>query len=94
MNLTAVKGQTVAAPYIDESPICIECKVKQIVHLGTHDMFIAEVVNVLADDKYLNPETGAFKLQDANLLVYSHGNYYETGNQIGKFGWSVQKKKK
>ncbi len=94
MKLTPSKAQMVKAPIIEESPINIECKVKEIVHLGSHDMFIAEVVNVLADDKYLNPETGAFKLQDANLLVYSHGNYYETGNQIGKFGWSVQKKKK
>ena len=94
MKLTPSKAQMVKAPIIEESPINIECKVKEFVHLGSHDMFIAEVVNVLADDKYLNPETGAFKLQDANLLVYSHGNYYETGNQIGKFGWSVQKKKK
>ena len=56
-------------------------------------MFIADVVNVLADDKYLNPETGAFDMQKANLMAYSHGKYYELGEFIGKFGWSVQKKK-
>lgn len=57
-------------------------------------MFISDVVNILADDKYINPETGAFDMQKADLLVYSHGHYYETGKEIGKFGWSVQKKNK
>jgi hypothetical protein len=57
-------------------------------------MFIADVVNVLADDKYLHPETDAFLLNEADLLVYSHGHYYEMGKPIGKFGWSVQKKTK
>ena len=66
---------------------------KEIIALGSHDMFIADVVNVLADDKYLNPETGAFDMQKANLMAYSHGKYYELGEFIGKFGWSVQKKK-
>lgn len=56
-------------------------------------MFIADVVNVLADDRYLNPGTGAFDMQKANLMAYSHGKYYELGEMIGKFGWSVQKKK-
>ena len=83
----------VNAPIIEESPLCIECRVKEIIALGSHDMFIADVVNVLADDKYLNPETGAFDMQKANLMAYSHGKYYELGEFIGKFGWSVQKKK-
>ena len=61
--------------------------------LGSHDMFIADVVNVLADDKYMNPETGAFDMQQAGLMAYSHGMYYGLGDAIGKFGWSVQKKK-
>ena len=61
--------------------------------LGSHDMFIADVINVQVDEKYLDPVTGAFKLHDADLLVYSHGFYHELGPMIGKFGWSVQKKK-
>ena len=94
MNLTPGKASIVTAPIIEESPLCIECKVKEIVSLGSHDMFIADVVNVHADDKYLDPETGAFDMQKANLLAYSHGKYYELGDSIGKFGWSVKKKKK
>ena len=93
MKLTPGKAGMVNAPIIEESPLCIECRVKEIIALGSHDMFIADVVNVLADDKYLNPETGAFDMQKANLMAYSHGKYYELGEFIGKFGWSVQKKK-
>lgn len=93
MKLTLGKADMVNAPIIEESPPCIECRVKEIIALGSHDMFIADVVNVLADDKYLNPETGAFDMQKANLMAYSHGKYYELGEFIGKFGWSVQKKK-
>jgi flavin reductase (DIM6/NTAB) family NADH-FMN oxidoreductase RutF len=94
MNLTAVKAKYVKAPLIDESPINIECKVTEIKELGTHDMFLAEVVAVHADNKYLNKETGAFDLSKANPIAYSHGNYYKLGKRIGKFGWSVEKKKK
>ena len=94
MKLTPIKASVVNAPYIEESPLCIECRVREIISLGSHDMFIADVVNVLADDKYLHPETDAFQLHDADLLVYSHGHYYEMGKPIGKFGWSVQKKNK
>ncbi len=83
----------VKAPIIEESPLCIECRVKEIVSLGSHDMFIADVVNVKADDKYLNKETGKFELAESNLLVYAHGGYFELGPKIGKFGWSVEKKK-
>lgn len=72
----------------------IECKVREIVKLGTHDMFIAEVVNVIADDKYIDPETGAFSLEKADIMAYCHGQYYTLGDRLGKFGWSVQKKKK
>lgn len=94
MNLTPGKASVVKAPIIEESPLCIECRVREVMSLGSHDMFIADVVNVLADEKYINPETGAFELEEADLLVYSHGFYHEIGKQIGKFGWSVQKKKK
>lgn len=94
MNLTPGKASLVKAPTIEESPLNIECRVREIMSLGSHDMFIADVVNVLADDKYLDPNTGAFLMEDADLLVYSHGFYHEIGPLIGKFGWSVQKKKK
>jgi flavin reductase (DIM6/NTAB) family NADH-FMN oxidoreductase RutF len=93
MNLHPLSGQLVKAPIVKESPLCIECKVKEIVKLGSHDMFIAEVVNVQADSKYIHPETDTFNLADAKLIAYSHGHYYKLGEEIGKFGWSVQKKK-
>lgn len=95
MKLTPVKGEKVSAPIIDEAPINIECKVTQIVPLGSHDMFIAEVLNVQADTKYIDKETGAFDLvAKAKLMAYVHGNYYKLGEKIGNFGWSVRKKKK
>ena len=93
MKLTPVKGSKVKAPLIKESPINIECVVKEIKPLGVHDMFIAEVVSVNADKKYLDPETGAFNLQAANPICYSHGKYYTLGERLGKFGFSVEKKK-
>ena len=91
MKLTPGKAKIVNAPIIEESPLCIECRVKEIISLGSHDMFIADVVNVKADDKYLNGETGKFELSQANPLVYVHGGYFELGPKIGKFGWSVEK---
>lgn len=91
-GLTPVKGVKVGCPYIDESPLNIECRVKEIVKLGSHDMFIADVVNVLADDSLIDPVTGAFDLGAAGLLNYSHGHYFEQGAEIGRFGWSVKKK--
>jgi flavin reductase (DIM6/NTAB) family NADH-FMN oxidoreductase RutF len=92
MKLTPVKGEKVSAPIIKESPLCLECKVKEIITLGSHDMFIAEVVNVQADAQYIDHETDAFKLVDAKLIAYSHGHYYKLGEEIGKFGWTVKKK--
>jgi flavin reductase (DIM6/NTAB) family NADH-FMN oxidoreductase RutF len=93
MKLTPQKTSVIDSVIIKESPLSIECKVKEIIPLGSHDMFIAEVVNVLADEKFMDPETDAFKLEDAKLMAYSHGNYFKMGKKIGKFGWSVQKKK-
>ncbi len=90
--LTPQAGVAVSAPYIEESPLAIECRVREIIPLGSHDMFIADVVNILADNKYIDAETGAFDMGQADLLVYSHGHYYGTGEEIGKFGWSVKKK--
>jgi flavin reductase (DIM6/NTAB) family NADH-FMN oxidoreductase RutF len=92
MNLTKGVSERVRAPFIKESPVCIECSVKEIVPLGSHDMFIADVVNVLADSKYIDAETGEFKLSESKLVTYSHGKYQKSGEIIGKFGWSVQKK--
>jgi flavin reductase (DIM6/NTAB) family NADH-FMN oxidoreductase RutF len=94
MKLTAVQGEMVKAPIVLESPLCIECKVKEIIELGSHDMFISDVINVQADSQYIDPETDTFKLSDAKLIAYSHGHYYKLGEEIGKFGWTVQKKKK
>lgn len=93
MKLTPVKTDVIDSVYIEEAPLSIECKVKDIIKLGSHDMFIAEVVNVLADERFMDQETGAFRLSDAKLIAYNHGGYYKLGEQIGKFGWSVQKKK-
>jgi len=93
MKLTPGKSKEISAPIIVESPISIECKVTQIIELGSHDMFMAKVVNVQADDKFLNKDSGKFDLNQALPLVYVHGNYYRLGKKIGKFGWSVENKK-
>lgn len=92
-GLTPEPGKKVGCPHIAESPLSIECRVKEIVHLGSHDMFLAEVLDVLADESLIDAETGAFRLDKAGLLNYSHGNYYGQGAHIGRFGWSVKKKK-
>ena len=94
MGLTPGKAEVVHAPIIEEAPLSIECRVKEIIPLGSHDMYVAEVVNVLADDRYYNHETDKFELADCDPLVYVHGGYYHLGEKIGKFGWSVEKKKK
>ena len=93
MKLTPAKSELVSAPIIKESPLSIECRVKEIVKLGSHDMFIADVVNVQADSKYIDPKTDTFNLGAAKLIAYSHGHYYKLGEEIGKFGWTVKKKK-
>ncbi len=93
MNLTPAPAKFVKAPIIEESPVNIECRVKDIVELGSHHMFIAEVLGVSIDDTYIN-EKDAFSFSKANPLVYSHGHYFGIGKKIGKFGWSVEKKKK
>ena len=91
-GLTYAPSVKIEAPIIAESPLSIECKVKQIIPLGSHDMFLAEVVNVQADDRYLDPVTGEWNLAAADPLVYTHGKYFHLGDFIGKFGWSVKKK--
>ncbi|MBO7232673.1 MAG: flavin reductase family protein, partial [Bacteroidales bacterium] len=93
MKLTASPAKMVQAPIIEEAPVNIECRVKEIISLGSHDMFIAEVLNVQADEKFIDPQTGKFDMEKAGLLVYAHGQYYEMGQALGKFGWTVEKKK-
>ncbi|MFR4037924.1 MAG: flavin reductase family protein [Butyricimonas faecalis] len=94
MKLTPGKAEVVKAPIVEESPVSIECRVKEIIPLGSHHMFVAEVVNVQADDCYLDKDSGRFELASADPLVYLHGGYFELGEKIGKFGWSVEKKRK
>lgn len=91
MKLTPVKIEGVSVPAIDESPLSLACKVVEIKELGSHDMFIAEVVGVMVDDKYMK-KSGKFELNDSRLVTYSHGVYYGLGKRIGKFGYSVKKK--
>lgn len=91
MQLTPVRGEKVKAPLIAESPVNLECKVTEVKHLGTHDMFMAEVVCVHADEKYMD-EQNRFHLEMADHIVYSHGTYMTTGKKIGTFGYSVRKK--
>lgn len=85
-------GRAVHCPAVEESPISIECRVKSIMHLGSHDMFIAEVVNVLADSRFMDKVTGRFDLEAAGLMSYSHGGYFAQGEKLGTFGFSVKKK--
>ena len=92
MKLTPISIEGVSAPAIAESPLSLACKVKEIKELGSHDMFIAEVVGVTVDDKYMN-KNGKFELNSSKLVTYSHGEYFGLGKKIGKFGYSVKKKK-
>lgn len=91
LNLTAVPGTEVSAPLIGESPVNIECRVREVKQLGSHDMFIADVVAVHADEKYMDDKQ-KFHLEQANPVVYSHGAYLSCGEQLGTFGYSVKKK--
>ena len=90
LKLSEYKSEFMAVPAIDESPVNIYCKVKKIEKLGSHDMFIAEVVGVTVDDKYMD-EKGRFDLKAANLMAYSHGEYFALGKKLGRFGYSVKK---
>ena len=94
MGLKTEAAEVVKAPVVAEAPVSIECRVKQIIPLGSHDMFLADVVNVLVDEEYINPETGKLELERADMITYSHGEYFRLGQAIGHFGWSVRKKKK
>ena len=92
MKLTKEKGNFVKAPLIKESPVSIECRVKEIIPLGSHDMFVAEVLSIDADEKYID-EKGAFDISKCKLIAYANGGYYSLEKKIGKFGYSVKKRK-
>jgi flavin reductase (DIM6/NTAB) family NADH-FMN oxidoreductase RutF len=91
MGLTPCEGVKVSCPGIEESPVNIECKVKEVIPLGSHHMFIGEVVGVQISNEYMD-ESGKFNLNSTNLVAYSHGEYFELGEKLGKFGYSVKKK--
>ncbi|MBR3721085.1 MAG: flavin reductase family protein [Clostridia bacterium] len=92
MKLTKEKANFVKCPMIAESPVSVECKVKEIRELGSHHMFVAEVLAINADDKYID-DKGAFDISKCDLITYANGGYYSLNKKIGKFGYSVQKKK-
>lgn len=91
LKLTRLPAAQVEAPLIGESPVNLECRVKQVIPLGSHDMFLAEIVAVHADQQYMD-EKGKFHLDQACPVVYSHGAYLATGKKLGTFGYSVRKK--
>jgi flavin reductase (DIM6/NTAB) family NADH-FMN oxidoreductase RutF len=92
LNLTKERANEVSCPLIKESPVNLECQVVEIKELGSHHMIIAKVLCTDVDSKYMD-ETGKFCLEDCNLISYSHGQYYELGENLGKFGFSVKKNK-
>ena len=92
MKLTKQKANFVKCPMIEESPVSIECKVKEIKELGSHHIFIADVLGINADDRFID-EKGAFDISKCNLIAYANGGYYTLGDKIGRFGFSVKKKK-
>ena len=93
MHLTKEKASFVKCPMIKQSPVSVECKVKEIKELGSHHMFLAEVLAIHADDAYIDKK-GAFDISQCNLIAYCNGGYYTLDKKIGKFGFSVQKKKR
>lgn len=93
MKLTPLAARIVAAPLVAESPVNLECRVREERGLGSHQLFIAEILAVHANPSYFDAKTGYFNLAAARPLCYCHGHYYEMGRYIGKFGFSVQKKK-
>lgn len=93
MKLGKEKAKFVKCPIIKESPVAIECRVKEIKELGSHNMIVAEVLSIDADEKYID-EKGSFDISKCNLITYANGHYYSLGRKIGKFGYSVQKNRK
>lgn len=94
MGLTAIQATQVQSPMIAEAPVNIECQVTEIHELGSHDMFMAKVLAVHASEEFLDPVKGSLDLASAQMITYMHGHYYNLGKHIGKFGWTVEKKKR
>ena len=92
MHLTPFPVEGVGVPGIEESPVNIACRVTQTQELGSHTMFLAEVVSVTVDEKYMD-DTGKFHINDTGLVMYSHGEYFRMGEKLGKFGYSIKKQK-
>lgn len=90
MHLTPLASKEITAPGIAESPVNIECKVREVLKLGSHDMFLADVVGVTIENDYMN-ENGKFELNKSGLVTYSHGEYFLLGKKLGSFGYSVKK---
>lgn len=91
MKLTPVAVDGVSVPAIEESPVNLACQVTDIIPLGSHDLFLAKIVSVTVDERYLD-EKGTFHLNQAGLVAYSHGEYFALGKKLGSFGYSVRKK--
>ncbi len=91
MKLKKEKAEKVAAPLIAQSPVNLECRVTECKELGSHHMFVAEIVSVHIDEKYMD-EKGKFHLNETGLVTYSHGEYFALGKRLGSFGYSVKKK--
>lgn len=91
-GLTPEPGEMVKSPSIKESPLAIECRIKEVMHLGSHDMMLADVLCLRADENFIDPASGAFSLKDAGLMAYVHGGYFSLGELLGTFGFSVRKK--
>ena len=92
-SLTAEPSNEVSAPSLGESPVSIECRVTDIVELGSHDMFVSDIVSVSVDESLVD-SSGRLALEKAGLIAYSHGEYFALGKKLGSFGYSVRKKKK
>ena len=88
LKLTPLESQNISAPGIEESPVRLECRVEKVLELGSHDMFIAKIVGITADDKYLS-KNGKYDLEKAGLICYSHGEYFSLGEKLGFFGYSI-----
>lgn len=92
LSLTKLKSEKVAPPTIAEAPLSLECRVCEVLSMGTHDVFIADILSVSCDDSLID-ESGKIHLDKAELIAYAHGEYYALGKMLGKFGFSAAKKK-
>ena len=90
LNLMPIESKFVKSPTIKEAPVSLECKVKEIIPLGSHHMILADILGVTVDKKYMD-DKNRFNLEKANLISYSHGEYYALGEYVGKFGYSIKK---